>query len=90
MPIPAGQDEIRACIITSLAEVRATDVEDIESEIALGDGDLEIDSKQGTTVIAMLEGAWECELPGPEDLAPEQYTSVSALTTLIHRKRNSS
>lgn len=81
-----SQVEIRAWIIEALAEVRAIEPEVIRQEIVDADGDLEIDSKEGEVIVALLEARLGRELPGPADLEPEEYTSIEALVRLIERK----
>jgi hypothetical protein len=87
MAIPSSRQEIQAGIVSCLAEVLATDAVVLAREIADAGGDILINSPEGTVVIAMLEGIWDCTLPGAEDLDPDLFTSVAALTTLIERKR---
>ena len=80
------RDDIRARIIATLAEVRVCSVEEVEREIAAGDGNMVIDSTEGVVLIAALETELERDLPGPEDLDPHEYTSISTLSALIERK----
>src|SRR6266853_4169465 len=81
-----SREEIDARINEALAQVRATDLSSIAQEITNGGGSLEMDSMEGVTVIAILEGVFGRTLPGPEDLKPEQYTSTKTLGDLIEQK----
>lgn len=81
-----SREEIDTRINEALAQVRATDLSIIAQEITNGGGSLEMDSMEGVTVIAILEGVFGRTLPGPEDLKPEQYTSTKTLGDLIEQK----
>ncbi len=86
-PTPSlSREDIDARINEALARVRATDLSMIEQEITSGGGSLEMDSMEGVTVIAILEGVLGRTLPGPEDLKPDQYTSTKTLGDLIEQK----
>ncbi|MDQ2901938.1 MAG: hypothetical protein M3Y81_00085 [Chloroflexota bacterium] len=82
----SSENDIRRYIIEELAAVRATNIASIESEIASGGGDLEVDSLQAASVIGGLEGKLHCRLPGIEDLEPKQMITVRKLTELVTKK----
>ena len=58
-------------------------------EIAENGNDLEMDSQEAVTVIANVEVALKCTLPGMEQLKPRQPTSIRALLELIARHLDS-
>lgn len=78
-----SRDDIRRQIIEELANVRITDIDDLQREIIQGEGDIEISSLQGASIIGALEGKWGYELPGIESLPPTDYVSVEKLVNLI-------
>lgn len=56
-PAQAGPDygELAVAILEALAEVRAQTMGELREELTAAGGDLEIDSREGEAVIAMLE-----------------------------------
>jgi acyl carrier protein len=77
---------VRAQVVEALAEIRVCSVAEIEREMSEGDGNVVLDSIEGVALIAALETTLGRELPGPEDLEPQEYTSINSLTALIERK----
>ncbi|MEA2582594.1 MAG: hypothetical protein QOF33_679 [Thermomicrobiales bacterium] len=77
--------EIRDMIVAELAEIQAMERSELESEIleAGGDDQLEVDSPQAEAILSRLEAFYDRELPGPEDLDPEQFTTIRALVNLV-------
>jgi acyl carrier protein len=87
---PGRGADVRARIIAGLARVRAVDIAEIEQEMQANGGDLQVESPQAEAIIGMLEVEFDRELPGPEDLRPEQFNSIANLTRLVERKLNQS
>src|SRR5436190_9035816 len=88
-PTAAGRLDraaIKNLVVEKLAVVDATEPAAIRTAMAECSGDLPVDSQQAVTVIAMVGQQLGCMLPGPEDLDPEEYTSIDSLTSLIERK----
>jgi hypothetical protein len=87
-PAQAGPDsgELAAAILEALAEVRAQTMGELQEELTATGGDLEIDSREGEAVIAMLEQRYGRTLAKIEDLEPECLLSVDSLTELIRRR----
>lgn len=82
-PSPA---DLRADILSALAEVRAVAVAELAEELAAGGGDFEIDSREAEAVIAIMEGRYGRDLAKVEDLEPEVLPTVATLAELIHRR----
>ncbi len=76
---------IRDLVVEKLAQVDATDLATIKQTMERGGGNIAIDSQQAVTIIAMLGQHLGRTLPGPEDLRPNEYTSVESLTSLVER-----
>ena len=87
-PAQAGPDseELAAAILEALAEVRAQTVGELREELTMAGGDLEIDSREGEAVLAMLEQRYDRTLAKVEDLEPECLLSVGSLGELIRRR----
>jgi len=87
-PAQAGPDseELAAAILHALAAVRAQTVGELREELTAAGGDLEIDSREGEAVIAMLEQHYGRTLAKVEDLEPECLLSVDSLAELIRRR----
>lgn len=75
--------EIDRLLMEALAQVRVTDISEIKQEYTENGNNLEMDSQEAVTVIANVEEALKCTLPGPEQLKPGQPTSIRALCELI-------
>ncbi len=80
------KDDIKNFISAKVAEIRGCTYEDIGQEIAQGGGNIELDSLEAVAAIASLESRIGRELAGAEDLAPDQLTTLDALTDLIVRQ----
>jgi hypothetical protein len=77
-----SKEEIANLVLGALAEVRNTTVEQLVGP--QGEArEVVCDSKEGEVVVAMLEQRLGRELAGPQDLRPDQLTSVNALASLI-------
>ena len=81
--------DIERMLIEAVAQLRVTDVSEIEQQFAENGNDLEMDSQEAVTVIANVEVALKCTLPGMEQLKPRQPTSIRALLELIVRHLDS-
>jgi hypothetical protein len=79
-------EELAAAILEALAAVRAQSVGELREELTAAGGDLEIDSREGEAVIAMLEHRYDRTLAKVEDLEPECLLSVDSLAELIRRR----
>jgi hypothetical protein len=80
--------DVRQILIDQLAYVRARDPSELEAEIAIAGGNLEIDSKEGQTVAIRVEIVLDMEgLIRPEDQSTENLTSLGSLEDLIQRRR---
>ena len=73
----------------ALAQLRVMDNSEIEQQFTENGNNLEMDSQEAVTVIANLEEALKCALPGVEQLKPGQPTSIGALQELIERHLDS-
>ena len=78
--------QIRTWIIEALAEVRAMTVDALTAEIEAAGEEFEIDSKEAEVVLCILEYRLDQELARPEDLRPEQLTTLGSLTDLVARR----
>ncbi len=89
LPSPTNRptiDEIRNLLIGNVAKSMVVDEEILQEQIAMNGGNLIIKSHIGVAAIAQLEQQLGCRIPGPEDLKPDQFTSIEALVTLVDRK----
>ena len=57
----------------------------LEQEIEHNGEDFGIDSEEGAAIAYGLEGAVERELVRPQDLKPENFTSVKRLSDLLYK-----
>lgn len=77
--------DIDKLLIKAVAQMRVMEVSEVEEEFSANGGDLEMDTQEAVPVIANVENALQCRLPGIEDLKPGQPVSVRALSSLIER-----
>ncbi len=73
----------------AVAQLRVADISEIEKQYTENGNNLEMDSQEAVTVIANVEEALKCTLPGLEQLKPRQPTSINALCELIERHLDS-
>lgn len=78
--------ELAGAVLDALAMVRAASVRELQEEMTVAGGDLEIDSREAEAVIAMLEGTYGRTLAKVEDLEPERLASIDSLSELLHRR----
>ena len=78
--------QVRTWIIEALAEVRAMSVEVLRLEVDAEGDEFEIDSKEAEVILSILEYRLDQELARPEDLRPEQLTTIGSLTDLVLRR----
>jgi acyl carrier protein len=83
-PLTIGM--VKEQVIGALAQVLATNASDLEYEIGGSLSEFRIDSKQAEVVVAILEGEFGCELPGPAELRCNQYSTVDALALVVMHK----
>jgi hypothetical protein len=81
-----SQKEIRLWIIEALAEVRVVDLDELIAEIELVGDDFEIDSKEAEVILCILEYRLNQELARPDDLEPEELTTLGSLLALVLRR----
>lgn len=75
---------VRDAVVAALADVRASDVAEIETLATGGGGDVRMDSKEAEVIIARVEASFGVsDLVKASDLRPDQLTSVETLTTLL-------
>jgi hypothetical protein len=87
MVLEENNEDLRERIIESLCSVRDVPRQTIDAEIAANGGDLQIDSKEGEAICAIVEDALELgELVQAADLMPEVLTSVASLTGLFVKR----
>jgi hypothetical protein len=79
-------DELGSAVVNALAEVRAMDAADLQSELGLNGGDLGMESVEAEAVLAMLQVTFGRPLAKPEDLEPEQMLTTGAIADLISRR----
>jgi hypothetical protein len=77
---------IRMWIIEALAQVRVMSPDELTQEIDEEGDEFEIDSKEAEVVLCILEHRLGQELARPEDLRPEQLTTLDALIDLVSRR----
>lgn len=84
-PDIVDSEKVRSALIDAIADVRCAERGSIEQEILSNGGDLTVDSLEGVAAICSLESKLGRPLAGPDDLEPEQFTSLSALVALVLR-----
>lgn len=82
-PVKISRAEIDELLMNALARVRVIDTSEIKQEYTENGSNVEMDSQEAVTVIANVEEALKCTLPGPEQLKPHQHTSIRTLCELI-------
>jgi hypothetical protein len=83
---PTEQELIRA-VMEALAEVRACPIGELDDEMRLSSGELEMESPEAVAIISMVEQKYGGRrLARVEDLEPEELTSVGVLARLLHRR----
>lgn len=80
------QDEIDRLLIEGVAQMRATEISEVEQQFIESGGDLEMDTQEAVPVIAHVENVLKRTLPGIENLKPGQPISIRALSILIQTK----
>lgn len=86
--VKTSDNENRKLVIEALAVARAVSVDDLMREIDAAGGDLEVDSKQGQAVAAIVQGRLGIDgLIRVEDQKRSTLTSVKSLEALIERRR---
>lgn len=80
------QEEIQTHIIVALSRVRATDVGNLEQEIASSNGCFEITSPEAMSVISKVQRKVGRQFVDRSDFKRENFKSLQALTALIERK----
>jgi hypothetical protein len=87
-PISAPTEpELVRAVMDALAEVRGCAIGDLDEEMRLGGGELEMESPEAVAVISKVEGRYGGRrLARVEDLEPEELTSVGVLAGLLHRR----
>lgn len=86
--VKTSDTENRTLVIEALAKVRVVEVDDLRKEIEDAGGDIEVDSKQGQAVTAIVQGKLGIEgLIRVEDQKRSTLTSIKSLEELIERRR---
>src|SRR5882724_5525656 len=81
-----SRTRIRTWIVDALAQVRVMSPDELTQEIDEEGEEFEIDSKEAEVVLCILEHRLGQELAHPEDLRPEQLTTLGALIDLVSRR----
>ncbi|WHP18931.1 hypothetical protein [Cellulomonas sp. ES6] len=86
--VAISRSDIREAILDELADVEGVDRGDIDGAVGGVGGDemYELESKTAEAVLAGVSARFGVPLPGPADLAPEQFATVDALVTLVVEK----
>ena len=82
-------DSVRNAAIAALADAEGLPIGDVEGAVtAIGDAAFELDSKKAEVMIAAMEEAFACTLPGPADLRRDQFATFGALVELVTNALN--
>jgi hypothetical protein len=90
IPKISNYDDIHRFIRHKLAEIRQMDANILEQEIVHNGGDLDIDSEEGAGIAYGLEGVVGRDLVEPQDLKPDNFTSIKRLSDLLHKNMQKS
>ncbi len=86
----SSREDIQRFIFESLAGMRMMEVSALEQEAEHNGGNLDIDSVEGVGIVGKLEGVLGRRVAGPEDLGPQQNSSLKNLTNLLHKSLQTS
>lgn len=76
-------DAVLTSIVAALAEVWATDDDEVWSRLQSEGLDLVVDSKDAEVIVSIVEEVAGRDLVRVEDLEPEKLTTVAALRDLL-------
>jgi acyl carrier protein len=84
---PSEPPDLRRRVVDVLADIRCESADDLWAEALKVKCLLEMDSKEAEVVVARLEHSLGRELARPEDLEPEEISTVEAIASLVERSR---
>jgi hypothetical protein len=88
MTVSTANPSVMDVLVEQLAFVRGIAEDQLRADIAVGGGDLEIDSKVGQAVAALVEIALDMEgAIKPEDQNRRNLTSLRSLEQLIQMRQ---